>query len=107
MGPGITSNFIFIMAICLFILGVLSIITGVFVLIYKVMGEDLRAIATQTAKLAQKGIVEDVAGLVGNASTLVTALNQLVKTATGVGFFLNILGILLIAAAYYLIKQGQ
>jgi hypothetical protein len=95
------------MAICLFILGVLSIVAGVFILIYKVMGEDLRVIANQTAKLAQKGIVDDVAGLVGNASTLVVALNQLVKTATGVGFFLNILGILLMAAAYYLIKQGQ
>jgi hypothetical protein len=107
MVPNVTSNFIFIMAICLFILGVLSIVAGVFILIYKVMGEDLRVIANQTAKLAQKGIVDDVAGLVGNASTLVVALNQLVKTATGVGFFLNILGILLMAAAYYLIKQGQ
>jgi hypothetical protein len=69
------------------------------------MGKELNTIAEQTAKLAQKGITEDVAGLVGNARTLIEALNQMVKTTAGVGIFLILLGFALLGAAYALVIQ--
>ena len=93
------------MAVCLFIMGVISVGIGVFILISKVMGEDIRVIAQQTTNLAKKGIAEDVSGLVGNASTLIDSLNHLVQTTSGVGMFLFGMGFGLIAAAYYLLKQ--
>jgi hypothetical protein len=70
-----------------------------------VLGGEVRQIAEQTARLAQKGIAEEIAGLVGNASTLVESLNQLVRTAAGVGVLLMIIGLMLMAAAYGLVLQ--
>jgi hypothetical protein len=99
------SDLIVTMVICLFVMGVISIGAGVYILLSKVVGEDIRTIATQTAKLAEKGLAEDMAGLVGNASSLVDALNQLVKTTSGVGAFMIIIGFVFIGAAYYLIVQ--
>ena len=96
-------DLIMIMVVSLFILGVISVGAGIYILLSKVVGEDIRVIAQQTARLAQKGIAEDVAGLVGNASSLIDALNQLVRTTTGVGVFLMVTGFIFIAAAYYLV----
>ncbi len=91
-----------VIVIALFAMGLISLAAGIFILFKNVLGEELKQIASQTAKLAQKGIAEDVAGLVGNASSLLNALNQLVKTATGIGVFLTLIGILMMVVAYYL-----
>jgi hypothetical protein len=91
-----------IIVIAMAVLGVISLAAGIFVLFRKVMGDELKVIANQTVRLAQKGISEEIAGLVGNASSLLEALNQLVKTTTGVGVFLTLIGFILMVAAYYL-----
>jgi hypothetical protein len=88
-------------------LGAISLATGIFILFRKVMGDELKVIATQTTRLAQKGIAEEITGLVGNASALLDALNQLVKTTTGVGVFLSLIGFILMVAAYYLGLQSM
>jgi hypothetical protein len=95
-------NIILLMIATIFGLGMFSFIMGIIVLVTKAMGKDVRNLATQTAKLAQKGIAEEVSGLVGNASALMTALQQMVKTVTGIGLFLILLGITLMAIAYWL-----
>ncbi len=97
------SELIVTMVICLFVMGVVSTGAGIYVLVVKVAGTDLRTIATETAKLAQKGITEDVSGLVGNASALVSSLNDLVKSTSGVGSFMIIIGFIFIAAACYVL----
>lgn len=99
------SQFTQIMAVALFVLGLIAVAISIFILFKKVMGDEVKAIANQTSKLAQKGIAEDVSGLVGNASALILALNQLVRTSSGVGIFLTILGGIMIGAAYLLINQ--
>jgi hypothetical protein len=99
------NNAITIMAATLFVLGILSVSAGMIILVSKVMGGDLKEITKQSIRLAQKGIAEDVAGLVGNASTLVDAVNQMVRTASGVGIFLVVIGFPLILFAYYLLLQ--
>ncbi len=91
-----------IIVVALFALGAISLASGIFILFKKVMGDELKVIATQTAKLAQKGRAEEVAGLVGNASALLGALNALIKTTTGVGVFLTLIGFILMVVAYYL-----
>ncbi len=91
-----------IIVVALFALGAISLASGIFILFKKVMGDEMKVIATQTAKLAQKGLAEEVAGLVGNASALLGALNALIKTTTGVGVFLTLIGFILMVVAYYL-----
>ena len=99
MDPSLTLDLLLVMAFSLFVLGILTTITGIVILITRVNSKDLRLIANQTTRLAQKGLAEEVAGLVGNASSLLEAMNQLVRTTAGVGVFLTLFGLSLIFAA--------
>lgn len=100
-----TYQLLLIMALILFGLGLLTSITGIIILATRAAGRDLRTLATQTTRLAQKGIAEDVAGLVGNASALLDAINKMVRTTAGVGVFLTIFGLVLMALACWLALQ--
>jgi hypothetical protein len=92
-----------IMALSILTVGLLSFVTGVFILARSTAAKELRTLADQTTQLAQKGIAQEVAGLVGNASSLLEAMNQLVLTTTGVGVFLTLLGLVLIAFSSWLV----
>jgi hypothetical protein len=78
-----TDNLQLIMLIFMFILGSLTFIIGVAILVTGAWRRDLRSITSQTARLAQKGIAEEVSGLIGNAAALLDTLNGMVKTAQG------------------------
>jgi hypothetical protein len=93
------------MAICLFVLGLITFGSGIFILVFSTLGRDMRTLATTSAKLAQKGIAEEVAGLVGNVSSLLSAMNGMVHTASGIGLFMTIIGLAMMVASYYLIFQ--
>ncbi len=87
------------------LLGVIAIASGFFLLIRQATSSAVQAIANQAANLAQKGIAEEVAGLVGNARGLVDALNQLVRTAAGIGIFLVVSGFIMLLVAFILVRQ--
>jgi hypothetical protein len=93
------------MAVFLFIIGIFSIASGLFILVAKVAGGDIRTIARQTAALAQKGLTEEVSGLVGNATALIAAVNDLVKTTSGIGIFLILVGIVSVGSALAIINS--
>jgi PleD family two-component response regulator len=97
------NDFLLTMATALLISGIIILGIGVYTLIGKMMGKDLRTIAQQTTKLAQKGLTDEVTGLVGNARTLIEALNDMVKTTAGIGILLMMLGFVLMGAAYALV----
>lgn len=99
------SDTLLAMAALLFFIGVFCLIMGIFVLLTRAMSKDMRALSAHTAKLARKGIAEDLSGLVGNASTLMAALSQMVRTAAGVGIFLTTIGMGLMAAGYWILLQ--
>jgi hypothetical protein len=94
-----------LMVIGLFLLGAITLLVGILLLVTRSAGKEVRALTTQTARLAKKGIAEDVAGLVGNASNLLSATNDLVRTSAGIGVFLAILGFLLMTAATWLVLK--
>ena len=96
---------ILIMSITGFLLGLLTFIAGIVILLFRPSNSDVKALITQTTALAQKGIAEDVAGLVGHVSSLLESLNQLVKTTSGVGIMLVILGVLLMTGSAWLALQ--
>ena len=98
-------SLLLITAVAVFALGIATFIAGVGVLIYRVAGRHLRTLATQTTTLAQKGVTDDVARLVGNASSLLDSLNQLLKTTAGIGVFLCLLGLMMVTAAGWLAIQ--
>jgi hypothetical protein len=105
MSPNLTFEILIVMVIILFFLGMASAITGIVILAARAASRDVHTLAAQTTRLAQKGLAEEVAGLVGNASSLLEALNQLIRTAAGVGIFLTVFGLLLMVAAAWLALQ--
>jgi len=101
------NDFLLTMATVLLIGGVILVGIGVFILIRKLTGKELQTIADQTTKLAQKGISDDISGLVGNARSLIDALNDMVKTTAGIGLLIMLIGFVMIAAAYGLVIKIQ
>ncbi len=83
-------------------LGLISFITGFIVLLTRVLGKGITQIAKQTQKVVQKGITEEIASIIGNASVLIDSLNQMVTTAAGIGVFLMVLGVLLMGGSFAL-----
>ncbi len=98
-------DFILTMATGIFLMGLVSLAAGIYLLFSKAGGKEIKTIARQTTKLAQKGIAEDVAGLVGNASSLIDALTGLVRTAAGIGIFMILISFALFGSAFYLASQ--
>jgi hypothetical protein len=90
-----------------FVLGCICVVLGIFVLVTRGYSRDIRALASHTARLGQKGMAEEITGLVQRATELVGALSNLVKTASGVGLFLITLGMVMIASAYWVVTQIQ
>ncbi len=80
------------MASGLFLIGLITFATGVAVLIIRSIGQDTRTISKSIAQITEKGIADDVSGLVGNASALMTATTNLIQTTKGIGVFLVISG---------------
>lgn len=96
-----------LIAAAVFILGCLCIVLGAFVLISRGYSNEVRALAAHTARLGRKGMAEEVTGLVNSASDLVASINQLVRSATGVGVFLVSLGMVFLVASYWVLQQIQ
>jgi hypothetical protein len=105
MFPFDVKDMILFMAASLCVMAMISLFAGIITLVFRVSGKDIHTLASQTLRLAQKGVADEVAGLVGNASALLEALNQLVRTTTGVGVFLILVSLMLFAGSYYLLRQ--
>jgi len=96
------SNLEIIMLTSTYALGFLTIIIGIAILVHGAWGSDVRTLVSQTARLAQKGLAEEISGLVGNASTLLSSINEMVRTSSGIGLYLTLVGIVLLSIAYYI-----
>lgn len=94
-----------LIAAAVFVLGFLLILIGALVMVSRSYSREVRTLAAHTARLGQKGIAQDVTGLVKSATELVASINSLVKTASGIGLFLITLGVAMMAAAYWIIQQ--
>jgi len=94
-----------VMDASLFALGFLMVLFGLAILAKKAFGAEVQNLAASTSKLAQKGLAEDIAGLVGNASALMNALSDMIKTARGIGVFLILAGGIFIAASLLLLVE--
>ncbi|MCJ7717859.1 MAG: hypothetical protein MUO54_15250 [Anaerolineales bacterium] len=80
------------MASGLFLIGLITFATGVAILVIRSIGKDTRAISKAIVHITQKGITDDLSGLVDNASSLMAATTNLIQTTKGIGVFLVISG---------------
>ena len=106
MDPIQLHNLQYTMLIGIFTLGVITFCAGVLILLTGAWGKDLRATLTQTNRLAQKGLADEVSGLVGNASTLLATINELMRTRNGIGITLIITGgIMMLIPCWFILLQ--
>jgi hypothetical protein len=94
-----------VMDAAIFGLGAIMVLFGLGILAKKAFGTEVQELAATTSKLAQKGIADDISGLVGNASALLNALQEMVKTARGIGVFLILIGGVFIAGSLLLLVE--
>ena len=80
------------MASGLFLIGLITFATGVAVLIIRSIGQDTRSISKSIAQITNKGIADDISGLIGNASALMDSTTNLIQTTKGIGVFLIVSG---------------
>jgi hypothetical protein len=94
-----------LMAVALFGAGLITFWIGVYLLFIKAAGKDVRTLATQTTRLVQKGLTDEIAGLVGNATILLNSINDLTRTTAGIGVFLTLAGAALMGSAIWLVTK--
>ena len=97
---------LFFLALIVVSMGFITFMLGVFVLVGRAMGREMRSLATQTSQLAQKGLGGELPGLVGNAALLFDSIQRLVKTAQGIGVFLVLLGTSLILGSVRIFQMA-
>ena len=103
--PTSSTEVLTIFAIAFFLLGSFILLAGIIILVRCTMGKEIRTLATQTNRLAQKGILDGISGLVGNATTLLNATNQLVRTTAGIGVFMVFVGLALIGISLFILTK--
>ncbi len=103
-----TPDILLLMTLSLFVLGMVAFVSGMVILLSRSLGRDVRQITRSTRKVAEKALSYDLSGLIGNASMLLTATNDMVRTGAGVGAFLMIVGSImdLIAIGLYIYFYG-
>ncbi len=99
------NDFTLTLAIVLAVMGIITFFVGIIILAFKVKSDEFTSITEQSAKLMEKGIVDNVSELMGNTTSLLETINQMVKTKAGIGVFLVLITFVLFGVAYYLITN--
>ena len=95
----------FVITAVIFLLGSICFLVGIYILLRRRYTREIQSLATKTTLLGQKGISSEVSGLVTSASELVYAINQLVKTSSGIGAFLMMVGLALVGISFWALQQ--
>jgi hypothetical protein len=99
-------NLRLLMGLTFFGAGLIALGAGMFILIRGPFRQEAQVLAQQSARLSQKALTDDIGAIVGNATALVDAVNNLIKTSSGNAIVLLVVGALFEAAAYRLLIVG-
>ena len=105
MDPVLIDQLRMYMVATIFIVGLVTVVIGASILLAGAFGKERANILAQTNRLAQKGLAEEVSGLVGNASTLLNTMNEMLTTRNGTGIVMMIIGGALMIIGFYLTQM--
>ncbi len=93
-----------VMAGLLFVIGIVMIASGLFIILAREYQETMRTLSAQAPKLAGKAATEGaVLAALDGTTRLLDAVTKLIQTAVGVGAFLCLLGLVICGAAFYMV----
>ena len=99
-----TENMQLVIALLQLSFGVVFLVCGLRKLVAREYTPAARALATQSARIGQKGLRDNVSAISQTATQLLNAVNQLVRTSAGVGAFLVLVGLFFMIAAYWVVR---
>lgn len=82
--------------------GMLCLLAGILVLVFRGFTKEMRVLAGTSTELSKRAISHDMTALVSSASEILSLINQMMKTAAGVGAFLILVGVAMMGVAYWL-----
>lgn len=94
---------LFIFAVAWFVFGAGTFGAGLLIILNRTLSREVRTVSAQTHRLMQKGLTEQMSGLIGNASMLVSSVSDLVRTTTGTGVIVMVIGLAMMLCSLYLI----
>jgi hypothetical protein len=92
-----------LMGLIFFPAGLLAIITGLVMLVAHPYRDEAKMLASQSARLGQKGVGDNIATATQSATALIDAVNNLIRTSSGNALVIIAVGILFEVAAYLLL----
>jgi hypothetical protein len=84
---------------------ILFLLTGMIVLITRGFSKEMQVLASTSSELSKRAMSHSMTELTGNLSEILSTINQMLMTSAGVGAFLALIGIAMLAAAYWLTLQ--
>jgi hypothetical protein len=82
--------------------GLLCLVSGILVLLFRGFTKEMRVLAGTSTELSKRAISHDMTALASSVSEILDLINQMMKTAAGVGAFLILVGVAMMAVAYLL-----
>jgi hypothetical protein len=82
--------------------GLLCLLAGILILIGRSFSGEMKTLAATSTELSKRAISHDMTPVADSITDLLSQVNQLMKTAAGTGAFLILMGVGLMAAAYWL-----
>ena len=102
--PITLENIRLLIPIAQLIFSAIFLVAGLRKLLAKEFTPAARALASQSARIGQKGLRQNVSSISQTASALLNSVNQLVRTSAGVGAFLVLVGLFFMVTAYWIVK---
>jgi len=99
------NDYVLTLAGVVLVLGVISFTIGLFTLAFKVSSGEFSEITASSAKIAEKGLTDDVSELVAGISDVLKSITEMTKTKVGVGIFLIFVSFILFVVSYYLVSR--
>lgn len=95
-----------VMALCVFLLGLCSCVSGLWMILSRQYQKVLKSISAQSARVSSKAVTDaGLAPLIRAMSGLVEAIDKLVRTSIGVGVFLCLAGVILCLASFWMLSM--
>jgi hypothetical protein len=82
--------------------GLLCLLAGILILIGRSFSGEMRTLAATSTELSKRAISHDMTSVAESVTELLSQVNQLMKTAAGTGAFLILMGVVMMAAGYWL-----
>jgi hypothetical protein len=93
------------MGLAFFALGMLACFSGMTLLIVNPYRKEAAALAAHSARLGQKALTDNIATVAQSATSLIDAINNLIRTSSGNAIVLIAVGAGFELAAYWLLVK--